>query len=173
MILRVWTHWLAAPPAPPSAPTARPASLSGYTGTVTQLPITGAAPQFSTDWIITPVVAVWAELATQDDIYVAGWGGPGWPGAPPPAGDEGYSTAAGTVKVTGVSVIMDIANTEFTFTIRTPAGNVVGTITPASPAAMPGMYPVTLPGGGPIIPVPNGKGDLDGRDSAHRRLRTK
>ena len=167
--LRVWAHWIAAPGAPAGAPTARPVSFANYAGTATQLSVSGVAPQFVQQWAINPVVAVWAELAKQNDIDSASWGGAGWPGPPPVAwpppptppvnGDEGYSAAAVAFTVTDVSVIMrDVRNTEFEFTIHDPANNIVGTVTPTSLASAPGVYPVTVPGGGAFVPVPDGKG---------------
>lgn len=166
--LRVWTHWIAAPGSSAGAPLTRPASLATYTPAPSPLAVKGVAPQYRQDWATSPIVTVWAELAKQGDINTANWGGPGWPGAPPSAwppppvppvgGDEGYSAAAVSFRITALSVILrNTTNTEFTFTLRNPAGNVVGIITPASPQSSPGIYPVTGAGGS-FVPVPNGKG---------------
>jgi hypothetical protein len=162
--LRVWTHWLALPPAPAGAPTTRPASLAAYPGVAPQVEVTGAVPGFNTTWSKTPVVTVWAELAKQNDINVASWGGASWPGSPPgpwpppPApvsGDEGYGPAVVAFKVTGVSIALrNVPNTEFIFTVRDPQNNVVGTIAPGAGTSAPGVYPLALLGG----PIANGRG---------------
>jgi hypothetical protein len=67
-------------------------------------------------------IAVWCELAKQDDINAGNWAGPTWPGPLPPSGDQGYGTQASGFQVTQVSLFLGVPNNDFIFTITTPTG---------------------------------------------------
>ena len=111
--------------------------------------------QTSSPWPPGPTV-VWAELARATDVASAGWGPPVWPGPPPPQADAGFLDTASGFSVTEVAIVLPgISVNPYRYSVYAPNGAFVGSVIPIPPQP---FYPVLAPGGGPISPIPDGKG---------------
>lgn len=120
----VFTHWWdTKSPSPPPTSTIFPygaTQLGSYPGaTVGNAP--PPPPLLSNPNVL---YTLYCELARQDHIDNLGWAGPTWPGPPPPAPDEGYSTTATDFSVTKVEAgaAAGSLGTAFRYTLYPPPG---------------------------------------------------
>lgn len=150
--LYVRAHWTDLPQ--PGAPSVRPAPAwtAGYPGTVPLQPMTTtggvtAPPSWSGTGPVSSKEeqTVWFPVVRHSDLDASGWAaGPNWAGSPPPfwenasgapagTADQGYGAGATGFRVRRVRLWVSAApgsgGAAFTFTVVTPGGVTVGTVT--------------------------------------------
>jgi hypothetical protein len=155
--LKVRAHWTGQPP---SVPIPSPIGIFGTPPIMSSSPIWPSSPAGPVK--TNQLYNVWCPLVPQSalDDPLTKWGTntvppkpPSWAsasGAAPNTYDEGYGNSATDFRVTALRLWQEgKPGNDFTYTVTTPSGLVVGTITPAAP----GWTTIAL-----SAPIASGKG---------------